>query len=310
MTLRNRKKLVVFISIMIIAAVGIIGIEKTYAASRKKDRNKNSQQVAKAQNNETKVNEKKNEDSNESSKDEKKNGKADGMKVETTDYDSPQQVKIPVLMYHSIAYEKNNELRVPKEKFEEQMKWLHDNGYAAMSLDELHDCLTTGKKVPKKPVVITFDDGYRDNYDNAFPILKKYNMKATVFMITDSVDNSDDKLSSKQLKEMQENGVDIESHTSNHVELNTESSEKQKEVLLKSKQYLDKLLNKDTKYLCYPVGKYNEATLKAAQETGYKLAFTTKPGFSKVSDGMYTLHRVRINASYGLSNFKALVEIK
>ena len=80
---------------------------------------------------------------------------------------------IPVLYYHSIAYEEGNELRIPKEKFRQQMQYLKDNGYTTLSLDEFYNFLTENTPIPNKSVIITFDDGYRNNYKNAFPILKE-----------------------------------------------------------------------------------------------------------------------------------------
>ena len=81
-------------------------------------------------------------------------------------------------MYHSISYEKGNILRVSKENFRKQMKYLKDNNYTTLTLDELYNYMKTGKIVPKKPIVITFDDGYKDNYTNAYPILKEFRIKS------------------------------------------------------------------------------------------------------------------------------------
>ncbi|MCJ7691048.1 MAG: polysaccharide deacetylase family protein, partial [Clostridiaceae bacterium] len=86
---------------------------------------------------------------------------------------------IPVLMYHAIGYEKGNTARVPKENFKEQMKYLKDNGYVTLTLDEAYDFFSNNKPIPEKSVVLTFDDGYVDNYVEALPILKEFGFKAT-----------------------------------------------------------------------------------------------------------------------------------
>ena len=107
-------------------------------------------------------------------------------KNKTTDASGLDQYNdkpIPILMYHSIAYEKGNDARIPIEKFREQMKFLKDNGYNTLTLTELSDLFTKNIPVPKKSVVLTFDDGYVDNYTNALPILKEFGIKATVFVM-------------------------------------------------------------------------------------------------------------------------------
>lgn len=210
---------------------------------------------------------------------------------------------IPVLMYHSIDYEKNNQLRIPKEQFREQMQYLKDNGYTTLTLNELFAFFENNMPVPYKSVVLTFDDGYADNYTNAFPILKEFGFKATVFMITDTVDKNKSYLNSLQLKEMDTYGFDIESHTLDHEELNKLSYAQQLNELKKSKLFLETLLNKQVNYIAYPVGKYNKETVKAAKEAGYKMAFTTNGTWSDKTDGIYTLDRVYISADAPKAEF-------
>lgn len=210
---------------------------------------------------------------------------------------------IPVLMYHSVKYEKDNPVRIPVEKFKEQMKYLKDNGYTTLSLDELYDFLENNKPIPKKSVVLTFDDGYKDNYESAYPILKEYGFKATIFMITSCI-GTGEYLTAAQLKELQQNGIDIESHTVNHEKLNTLSYEKKLETLKKSKETLEKLLNKEVKYIAYPYGNYDDSVVRATKASGYKLAVTTKGTWSDKSDGILTLDRVHISGFSDLENFK------
>lgn len=210
---------------------------------------------------------------------------------------------IPVLMYHSIDYEKNNPLRIPKEQFKEQMQYLMDNGYTTLTLNELYSFFENNTPVPYKSVVLTFDDGYVDNYINAFPILKEFGFKATVFVITNTVDKSGVYLNSSQLKEMDAYGFEVESHTLNHEELNKENYENQLNNLKESKAFLEKLLNKQIKYIAYPVGKYNKETIEAAKKAGYIMAFTTDGTWSDKTDGIFTLDRVYISAQASKAEF-------
>ncbi|ERI94791.1 polysaccharide deacetylase [Clostridiales bacterium oral taxon 876 str. F0540] len=212
---------------------------------------------------------------------------------------------IPVLMYHSIDFQPKNDLKVPKDKFEEQMKYLKENGYTTLTMEELYKALNNMDEIPEKPVVLSFDDGYRDNYTEAYPILKKYNLKGTVFIISDLVDKSTAYLSSSQIKEMSNYGINIESHTVYHEELNLLSYDRQFKTLARSKKDLEGITGKQITALAYPVGKYNDNAVKATSEAGYKMAFTTRYGFAKKDSGMYTLSRIRINGSDSIATFKA-----
>lgn len=214
---------------------------------------------------------------------------------------------VPVLMYHSISYEKNNDLRVPKELFDEEMKYIKDNGYRALTLDELYMYISNNQPAPPKSVVITLDDGYEDNYTNAYPILKKYGLNATVFVITDTVDRSSSYMTSAQLKELQNNGIDIESHTVGHDDLSKLSYDGQMKTLSGSKDFLEKLLGKSVKYLAFPSGKSNSYTEKACKDSGYAMTFTTLPGKARPEQGIYKLHRVRVSSETNINGFKYLI---
>lgn len=290
----NRQKKIVWIVI----AIFIMGIFGYNFINQKKVKSKNLN-IAKQQ-------KEKHADNNKSQKAkaavvDNENKKEREFKYGTLKYNN---TSIPVVMYHSIDYEKGNELRVPKEKFREQMKYLKDNAYTTLSLDELYSFIINNKPIPEKSIVLTFDDGYKDNYNNAYPILKEFGFNATVFVITNCVDKEAAFLTSKQLKEMEKNKIDIESHTLNHDKLDKLSYDKQIETLKGSKEYLEKLLNKKIKYIGYPYGEYNDTAVKATKDTGYTMAFTTESGWANKNQGVYTLHRVYISANYNMEEFK------
>ncbi|WP_258881137.1 polysaccharide deacetylase family protein [Clostridium tagluense] len=214
---------------------------------------------------------------------------------------------LPILMYHSIGTAKLNPYVVSTDKFNMDMKYLKDNGFTTLSTDELYNFMVKNKPVPKKSVLITFDDGYEDNYTNAFPILKKYNFKATIFVITDSVDKCKKSLSSDQLKEMQNNGIDIESHTNLHDKLGTLTYAAQLKTLKASKEYIEKTLNKTVRYISYPFGNYNLDTLKAVNAAGYEMAFTTNGRWANKSNGILNLNRVFISGFHHSNSFQTRV---
>ncbi len=211
---------------------------------------------------------------------------------------------VPVLMYHSIGVESGNPIVMPPEQFDTEMKYIKDQGYTTLTLDELYDYFENKVAVPDKSIVITLDDGYENNYTEAFPILKKYGLKATIFMVTSVIDVNPNCLTSAQLKEMDKAGIDIESHTATHPDLDTLSYAQQLAELKESKAVLEKLLGRPVKYVAYPTGKYNDDTLKAVQEAGYRMAFTTNGRWSDKSDGILTLDRVYISTFHSMSVFK------
>ncbi|MGI1828324.1 polysaccharide deacetylase family protein [Bacillus safensis] len=218
-----------------------------------------------------------------------------------------EPVELPILMYHSIS--SGNSLRVPKSEFASHMKWLKENDYVTLSPEEAYQVLTTNSIPSEKYVLITFDDGYTDNYTKAFPILKQYGMKATIFMIEQSIGRPHH-LTDAQMDDMLSNGISIESHTIHHLELNRLSQKQQEEELKGSKAFFDQRFSQQTIMVSYPVGRYNEDTLKLAKEAGYQMAVTTEPGHAKKEQGMMSLHRVRISPGLSPESFGRLIEGK
>jgi peptidoglycan/xylan/chitin deacetylase (PgdA/CDA1 family) len=204
--------------------------------------------------------------------------------------------RIPVLMYHSINFDPKfptNILRIPTPYFAAEMKWLYDNGYKTLTLDQLYEGITQNQPFPEKSVVLTFDDGYEDNYTNAFPILKQYHFNATLFMITDRIgDSKNGYLTADQLKEMDKNGMSIEGHTVHHLNLDSLTFKQQYSELADSKTTLETLLNKPIYYMAFPSGKYNADTIKAEKQIGYKICFKENGGIGKLSDSQYEFPRL------------------
>lgn len=207
-------------------------------------------------------------------------------------------------MYHSISNEEKGLFKVPKNTFYEHMKYLKDNDYKTLTLDELYDHLINGIPFSEKSVAITFDDGYSDNYKNAYPILKKLGLKATIFTITDYIADNSYFMSKNQLKEVALNGIDIESHTTNHPKLDKLSQEDRVKTLKKSKDAIEKLLDKEVKYIAYPFGRCNQEVIDDVKNAGYKMAFTTKMGFANMSSGIYELKRVFISGYADVKRFE------
>lgn len=199
-------------------------------------------------------------------------------------------VGVPVLNYHRIDTGIRHSLVVPPEEFKKQMQYLHDEGYHTITMDELYDYVTKGTELPDKPVLITFDDGYIDNYKYAFPILKEYNMKATLFMITSAFGESRF-INVEQLKEMQANGIDIQSHTVNHKDLRNMSLDQARDELIGSKAVLEDRMKHPVRYIAYPGGFSNKDIDRIAEESGYRMAFTVQAGNVEPGQNLFNLPR-------------------
>ena len=207
--------------------------------------------------------------------------------------DIVEGAKILVLNYHQID-NKHTPLAVELKDFEEQMKFLVDSGCITITPDELYAGLNGEIELPPKPVLITFDDGYLDNYTNAFPILKKYGLKATIFIIPALTGVYPNYMTWEQLKEMEQSGITIESHTLTHPKLEELPDDEIRTELLDSKTMLEENLGHPIEFLAYPTGTYNLHIAGIAQDVGYKGAFTIKYGVVDRGSNFFALERVPI----------------
>ncbi|MBS4912560.1 MAG: polysaccharide deacetylase family protein [Veillonella sp.] len=200
---------------------------------------------------------------------------------------------VPILNYHQVNDVNLSPLTMRTWDFEAQMQYLADNGYHTITMDQLNDFLEKGTALPDKPVLITFDDGYEDNYTNALPILKKFGMKATVFMIADSI-GQPRFMNEEQLREMEASGITIESHTYSHKDLRTLSDADVKRELTLSKSILETALHHPIKYIAFPQGFSDKRIEAFTREAGYQLAVTVEAGNAKRSEDRYNIPRVAI----------------
>lgn len=241
-----------------------------------------------------------NEKSNNDSNSETNKNRFEGLKTTSED------MNIPVLCYHDVTPKNpnNNELLVNPEKFKEQLQYLKDNNYTPITLDELYDYLRNNKPLPEKPVVITFDDGYKGNYEYAYPLLKEFKFPATVFMISNYV-GAPDFMTADQLKEMSNNGIEIESHTFKHDDLSILDEAKQLETLKDSKVNLEKIIEKPVDFVAYPFGRYNSSTRVAAEKAGYKLGFNLNGNFADRKDNNFNIDRIYVSNNDSLNKFES-----
>ncbi|WP_217269624.1 polysaccharide deacetylase family protein [Neobacillus endophyticus] len=202
------------------------------------------------------------------------------------------------------------------ESFEEQMKYLHDEGYHTATISELDAYLHGGKELPQKTVMITFDDGLKTNYLYAYPILKKYGFKAVNFIITSRVSDTPVPFNPKKLQflswpeinEMRD-VFEYGNHTNElhgTVDGTPALLKESDQVILQDLETSGKLLNHPD-YFAYPFGAYNSRTIELLKMAGFKYAFTTKAETVKIGDNPYELGRFPITPNITLNEFKTLV---
>ena len=188
-------------------------------------------------------------------------------------------VKIPVLLYHNFVTtvpdkdpDNFNYINTP-QSFEENIKVLLENGYTVISMKELKYANDGKIELPSKPILITFDDGYYSNYEYIYPILKKYNVKASIFIVTDKIGKEIDEikyLGWNECVEMQDSGlVEIFSHSKRHVFYNKLPVREIRDDVIESYKIIEKNLGKkDIKVFAYPYGAYTNGTVKALKNNG------------------------------------------
>jgi peptidoglycan/xylan/chitin deacetylase (PgdA/CDA1 family) len=220
---------------------------------------------------------------------------------------------VPVLSYHNFSPDRStNRMTVTKAAFEEQMKLLKDKGYRVITLDQFLGFLNFKTQIPPKSVVITIDDGWRSALEIAMPILKKYGYPATLFVYTGLIVGSSKTLSWDLVREMEENGIDIQGHTITHrtlTSVNKRESFKEyfdaiERELSESAKIIKAKIGKDIKYLAYPDGETNHLVIDVVKKDGYKAAFTVKRGGNPFFAHNYRINRSMIYGDFDLSQFE------
>jgi peptidoglycan/xylan/chitin deacetylase (PgdA/CDA1 family) len=216
---------------------------------------------------------------------------------------------IPVIMYHKITdaplTNSKHGTWVTKQKFVQQLASLKRRGFTTITFQ---DCLSysSGQKViPRKPIILTFDDGYEDNYTNAFPLLKQFGMTGVIFLvvnpqITNNVwdvrdgEPSASLLNREEILEMADYGIEFGSHTSNHVKLADVPQDVARNELYESKQTLEAMLGEPVLSICYPYGVVNEAVKQLAEDVGYPFGIASDSGPMRFGDDLFEIRRAQI----------------
>lgn len=218
--------------------------------------------------------------------------------------------RVRVLAYHSIGNHVNTDvlgLRINQDDFRNQMQSLKDWNYEVIDMDTLFRELPFFKKSEKSYIILTFDDGYKDFVTHVLPILKEYGYPVTLFVNIEYLEGirpkkisgyweNWEKMSWSDLKAIKTNSqVKIGSHGYSHKRLNRLSNEELIKEIKFSKTILENELGERIDFFAYPHGVYNEACLVALKESGYKAAFTGKPGLFDSLSNIYEIKRTEIS---------------
>ncbi len=216
-------------------------------------------------------------------------------------------INVPILVYHYVEFVKDSKDTIRKSLdiippiFEAQIKTLKDFGYNFITASELGQYLDGKKQLPQRPVILTFDDGYADFYTDVFPILKKYNVAATEYVVSGFLDTPN-YMTTEQVKEIAQSGlVEIGAHTVHHLNLKSLPLEHAKKEIEQSKEDLEQLLGIKVVSFAYPYGGFNEHLAELVKNAGFTTGVTTKGGSIVNQENKFTLFRVHPGASVGES---------
>jgi peptidoglycan/xylan/chitin deacetylase (PgdA/CDA1 family) len=223
-------------------------------------------------------------------------------------------LSVPILMYHRIDALRatlpaiTRSLTVDPRDFARQMRWLGAHGYHTVTQAQLFEALERRAKLPAKPVMITFDDGYRDVLVNAAPVLRRLGMEATAYVITSRISNGDVSfLTWAQLKRLERDGVAIGSHTVHHAELPGLSDPAALQELIQSRRALEAHLRHPVQWFAYPAGRFDARSEALVRQAGYVLAVTTRPGAAQDARKPFALHRYEVQDTTGVSGLASLL---
>ncbi len=237
-------------------------------------------------------------------------------------YVNRKKYEVPVIMYHRVINNAENEgvygTYIYEDMFKKHLQYLKDKNYTVITFKDLDKIGWRNRfEKGKKYIILTFDDGYKDNYDLAFPILKEFNFKATIFLMGSLTYNEWDVkaggerkfslMSVEMIKEMQDYGIEFGAHTFNHPKLNTLSNEEIEHQIVDVKKPLEEKIGKEIITFAYPYGILNDYAKEMAKKAGYTFALATDSGSVCLSDDLYQIRRIAIFPNTNLFSFKRKV---
>jgi len=221
-----------------------------------------------------------------------------------------EETIIPILAYHNFTKDEGSSYVMNIVEFEKQMDYLSAHNYSVISLSELLKKLRTGQ-LPPKPIVITIDDGFKSTYTLAYPVLKKYNFPATLFLYTNFIEKNVYSLTWGEIREMTKNNIEIDSHTLSHCNLlkykknenyETYLARIRKEIFL-SKEILESKIGRKVKFFAYPYGAYSSTIKDLAIQAGYEGVLNANSMNNTLTADSFSLNRQIIFGQSSLNSF-------
>ncbi|MBP9854747.1 MAG: polysaccharide deacetylase family protein [Candidatus Omnitrophica bacterium] len=214
-----------------------------------------------------------------------------------------QHRTVPILMYHHVDdMGKHDVSTVTPEQFEGSLQYLAKNHFEVLTLDDVVEANKNNKRLSRKSVVITFDDGAENNFTNAFPLLKKYGYKAIMFVISDRV-GLPGYMTWDQIAEMQEYGIVIGSHTRRHKYLPELNHDELTDEIFNSRKIFQEHLKTPVNHFSYPIGGFNNSIKEMVRNAGYLSAVATNRGYERYNNDLFELKRVTVDEK---DNFGAI----
>jgi peptidoglycan/xylan/chitin deacetylase (PgdA/CDA1 family) len=226
-------------------------------------------------------------------------------------------MSIPILMYHQVASRPLDAYRkyvITPRTFAHHMRWLAFEGYNPISFQDLLVARTNHLRLPDRPVILTFDDGYQECIDNAVPILKEHGFTATFYIVAGLVGKTSRWLVNERgielpladwssIRELHAAGFELGSHAMTHTRLTELSSAACRQELLESRRLMEDRLGHEVRHLAYPFGCFDDRVRALAGEVGYRSACSVRIGLSSLRDDQLALTRVPINGDENLPDF-------
>lgn len=223
---------------------------------------------------------------------------------------------VPILTYHDIEEVSKSRFAITSALFEQQLRYLKENGYVGITLNELDRFLRYEQPLPKKAVVITIDDGYKSAKTVAAPLLKKYGFPAIFFIYTDFIGGGKHALSWDEVRELKAQGFDVEAHSKTHSNLavppvNESPADRAARLdaeIVAPKHLMEKRVGAEVRYFAYPYGGFDPEVVASVKAAGYQVGFGAKKGSNPFFMDRYRLKRYSVFMEKDLTKFIRMLE--
>ncbi|HEY3065575.1 MAG TPA: polysaccharide deacetylase family protein [Methylomirabilota bacterium] len=217
---------------------------------------------------------------------------------------------VPVLVYHDIAPQAKGRMVIAAKTFEEQMQYLKAQGYRVVSMRDFYDFISLNRQLPRKAVLLTFDDGYKSFMTYAYPVLKQLGFTATLFVYTDYVGAGRNALTWDDLNRLAREGFDVEGHSKTHSDLRRRQGESEAEQVRRLRSEMDvpqklfqQRFGQPARFLAYPYGAQDDTVLQNVREFGYVAGFTVFREGNSAFVHPFRVRRSQIYSEMSLEDF-------